>query len=151
MLKDANDWFSNQPSMLSRSVNEAFIAEVFADMGERRQADAHAGEALECAKRGDRIGEIWALRARGIAAANHGTTALADAVEWLQASVELAESRGSSRDVALGRLASGRALGRHGKIDAARRDLTIAADFFRDHDMAWYYRQARVLLDELAP
>ncbi len=127
---------------LSLSVKCSCLAEALAFGGRVDEAVSVAHRALARAEVGDRIGEIQAHRALGIARMRGPEPQLAEARAHLETGVKLAEVRGAMRETAVTRLQLAEVLARDGDAEAAHSVLAQATAALRTFAMHWYVAQA---------
>src|SRR5205085_5316866 len=98
---------------------------------------------------GDRIGEVQAQRALGIAEAGQGSQNLDRARRYFEDGIEIAEARGSAREAAVTRWRFAEALAAAGRTDAARSAVKPSILAFRAFQMPWYGARAETLAAQL--
>jgi tetratricopeptide (TPR) repeat protein len=134
---------------LSLSIRCSLFAEVLALDGREDEAVSFAERALARAEVGDRIGEIQAHRALGVARAHGPNPRLAEACACLETGVKLAEERGAMREAAVTRLQLAETLASNDNATAARSVLAEATAALRAFGMGWYAARAETLESRL--
>jgi tetratricopeptide (TPR) repeat protein len=107
MLEDAVAWMEARGGRLFTSLHFGWLSEACAAEGRPLHARVLAGHVLQRARQGERLGLPIACRTLALMAAQQGTAA--GAQRWLARADHAASARGSPRDLALNRLAAGRA------------------------------------------
>ncbi len=144
-MREAIGELETSGSKLSMSVNYACLAEVMALAGEAVEARQLAEKARDRATAGDRVGEIQAHRALGIAEMRTEHPRIAAARARFEEGIALAVARRSQREAALTRWRLAEVLVQSGENAEARRLLTTVNRAFQNCSMPWHLEQVRAL------
>jgi class 3 adenylate cyclase/tetratricopeptide (TPR) repeat protein len=148
-LEQAAGWLQEHEVKLTLSWNLAVLAEALALKGEAEPASRYAARALERATSWDRLGEVTAHRALGIAKALRSEQLDAARASFAEA-LRLARAKGSPRDSAITELRFGEVLARRGDRAEAERLLRQALAAFETMNMSSYAARVAVALQSLA-
>jgi class 3 adenylate cyclase/tetratricopeptide (TPR) repeat protein len=144
LLRGAAAWLESTQIGLTLSWNEACLAEALALSHRQGEAKVHAERALDRASARDRLGEVGAYRALGLAEVGKpgGWEAAGASFERALAA---AQRKRSLRDAAITRF-HGAAVARHfGQSELAAQWLVEAVPAFASMKMEWYRVQAEHL------
>ncbi|MGH7895219.1 MAG: ATP-binding protein, partial [Candidatus Binatia bacterium] len=132
-------------SRLSMSVNYGCLAEALALGADPARATPYAHRALARSESSDRIGEIQAHRALGLACARDAVPRPDAARVHLAEGVRLADARGAVREAAVTRLRLAEVLIQIGDTVVSRETLEQATRAFETFGMRWHLAQASTL------
>jgi class 3 adenylate cyclase/tetratricopeptide (TPR) repeat protein len=147
LLREAAAWLEKAQVGLTLSWNEACLAEALALSLLYEEAKVHADRALDRARARDRLGEVAAYRALGLAEMGRHGGWDAGQIAFEQA-VATAERKRSQRDAAITRF-RGATVARHfGDEARASQWLAQAVTAFTAMKMDWYRSEAERLAQE---
>ena len=137
-------------SKLSMSTNYACLAEVMALSGDLADAQQFARKARSRAEAGDRIGEIQACRALGIAETRGTSPHLESARLQFEQAIALAVARSARREAVVTRWRLAEALAAAGDTLQARKLASGIVRAFENLDMSWHAARAQELRRRLS-
>lgn len=146
LLAAAAAWLESTQIALTLSWNHACLAEALALTLRRDEARVHAARALERAVARDRLGEVAAYRALGLAEMGRAGGWEA-ALGSFERALAAAERKHSLRDAAITRLRAATVARHFGQSERASQWLSEALPAFASMKMDWY----RALAERLAP
>jgi tetratricopeptide (TPR) repeat protein len=147
-LEQAATWLKEHEVKLTLSWNLAVLAEALALKGEVEPATRYAERALERATSWDRLGEVTAHRALGVAAGTHPERLAKARVHFADAA-RLSRAKGSRRDAAITDLRWGETLARHCEAPEAEALLRQARAPVDAKSKSFYASRATVALQGL--
>lgn len=146
-LQHATDWLLPRGITLFRSLNHGWLADGFASCGRRREARAHAAQALRRWREHDLIGGAMACRAMARVHAQEGDPKHAE--RWLARAREIAGCRDSAHEQAVNALCDAEIALDQRRDGRAAALLDVAVREFAVMGMSWHQAQAARLLQRL--
>jgi tetratricopeptide (TPR) repeat protein len=147
-LQHATRWLEPRGITLFGSFNQGWLADGFATCGNRREARAHAAQALRRWREHDLLGGAMACRAMARLAAQEDDPSRAEM--WLARAREIARSRESAHEEAVNTLCEGEIALEQGKAERAGALLDTALQAFAALGMSWHQGRATRLRQRLA-